>query len=218
MQETLSEYRRFIVTGILVFFSLGFLIFFPESDRVSPVFQGAVIGLIFFLVIPLLYSRLILKEPLKNLGLQRGHTAAGIFSGIFSVVLALAIVVALAYAFPAFREQYNLPVLVERSFFWFVFYELVLASAIALLYEIFFRGMVELLWLKETGIWAVFLQAALFLGFIYLSDTLSWQKVPLLLFSPFAGFIAYRSQSLWYSFIASWLFFFLTDIFFLIFH
>ena len=80
MLETLSKNRRFVVTGILVFFSLGFLGFFSENDRLSPIFQGLIVSLVFFLVIPLFYSKIVLKESLKNLGLQKGNLAAGTLS------------------------------------------------------------------------------------------------------------------------------------------
>lgn len=216
--EILSNNRRFIVTGLLVVFSLGFLGFFPESDRLSPVFQGFIVSVVFFLVIPVLYSKIVLKESLKNLGFQEGNLTAGILAGIGSVIAAGAATVWLASSFPDFRAQYIIPVSVETSFFWFVLYELVLVAFVALLYEVFFRGLVTLLWLRSLGPWSVLIQTALFLGFAYLSSAISWQMAPILIFVPFAGFIAYRSRSIRYSFAASWIFLFLTDIFFLIFY
>ncbi|MDP3957085.1 MAG: hypothetical protein Q8Q10_01095 [bacterium] len=218
MLATLSKNRRFVVTGLLVLFSLLFLGLFSTSDNLSPVFQGLIVSVVFFLVIPLLYSKIVLRESLKNLGLQKGNFAAGVLSAIFSVALALVAMAALAFTFPQFRAQYAFPALVENSFLWFVFYELVLVSLVVLLYEVFFRGLIELLWLKAFGVWAVFMQAGIFYGFLYLSDDISWQRAPLLIFCPLAGFIAYRSGSLWYSILASWVFLFLADIFFLVFH
>lgn len=217
MLETLSKYRRFVVTGILVFFSLLFLGFFSENDRLSPAFQGLVVSTVFFLVIPLLYSKMVLRESLKNLGLQKGNFREGILIGVGSVVLAMTLVVVLAFTFPVFREQYAFPALVETSFLWFVFYELVLVPFVIILYEVFFRGLIELFWLKDFGSRAIFIQAAFFLGFFYFSQDISWQRLPLLIFCPLAGLIAYRSQSLRYSFVAGWVFLFLTDIFFLVF-
>ncbi|MEK9151413.1 MAG: lysostaphin resistance A-like protein [Patescibacteria group bacterium] len=214
--EILSNNRRFIVTGLLVFFSLGFFGFFPESDRLSPVFQGFIVSIVFFLVIPVFYSKIVLKESLKNLGFQKGNLTAGVLAGIVSIVAAGAAVVWLAFTFPEFRGRYVFPVLVETNFLWFVLYELVLVSFVTLLYEVFFRGLVMFLWLRALGIFSVLIQTALFLGFASLNYAVSWQMAPLLIFSPFAGFIAYRSGSIWYSFAASWAFLFLADVFFLI--
>lgn len=217
MLRILAKNQRFIVTGLLVLFSLGFLGFFTESDKLSPVFQIFIVSTVFFLVIPVLYSKIVLKESLKNIGWQRGNVAAGILTGIISVALAGAAVVGLALTFPEFRVQYVFPVLVETSFVWFMLYELVLVTLTALLYEVFFRGLVQLSWLRGFGMRAVLIQAALFFGLFFLSQAISWQMAPLLIFCPLAGFIAYRSQSIWYSFLASWIFLFLTDVFFLIF-
>ncbi|MDO8566414.1 MAG: CPBP family intramembrane metalloprotease [Candidatus Moranbacteria bacterium] len=217
MLETLSKNRRFVVTGLLVVFSILFLGFFPENDRLSPAFQGLIVSLAFFLVIPLLYSKIVLRESLKNIGLQKGNFGAGVLIGTASVILAVILVVFLAFTFPPFRAQYVFPALIETGFVWFVLYELVLVPFMIILYEVFFRGLVELLWLKAFGLWAVFIQTGIFLGFSYLSHDVSWQRLPFLIFCPLAGFIAYRSGSLWYSFAASWVFLFLTDIFFLVF-
>ncbi|MFZ2187352.1 MAG: CPBP family glutamic-type intramembrane protease [Candidatus Moraniibacteriota bacterium] len=218
MLATLSTHRRFIVTGILIFFSLGFLGVFTESDRLSPVLQGLIVSVAFFLVIPVFYSKMVLKESLKNIGWQKGDFGAGVFASIVSIAVAGGIVVGLARFFPGFHEQYIFPALVEKSFFWFVFYELVLVTFTVLLYEVFFRGLVQLSWLRAFGMWSILIQTVLFFGLLFLSQDIVWQAAPLLIFCPFAGFIAYRSQSVWYSSAASWVFLFLTDIFFLIFH
>ncbi|OGI14634.1 MAG: hypothetical protein A3E38_02795 [Candidatus Moranbacteria bacterium RIFCSPHIGHO2_12_FULL_54_9] len=212
MLETLSANRRFIITGLLVLFSLGFLGLFNESDALSPVFQSVIISIVFFLVIPLLYSKIVLEESLKNLGLQRGNMSAGVLTGIVCVLIALAIVITLMLNFPDFRAGYAFPFVVETSFVWFILYELLLVPLVLLLDEVFFRGLVQLLWLRAYGIWAVFVQAALFSGFLYLTDDISWSRAPALIFCLFAGFIAYRSQSIWYSFAASFAFLFLTDV------
>ena len=214
MLEALAPYRRFIVTGSLVLFSIAFLGFFRESEVVSPVFQSLIVSVAFFLVIPLLYSKIVLKESLKNLGWQRGNSASGFLSGIVCVALGLVAVFLLEKYFP-FQENYLFPGLVESDFRWFVLYEIVLVAFTALLYEAFFRGLVQYLWLSNIGIFAILVQSALFFGLLYFSDDLSWQKAPLLIFAPLSGIIVYYSHSLWYSIAASWIFFLLTDIFLL---
>lgn len=201
-----------------MFFSLGFSEFFARSDGFNPAMQGFIAGIIFFLVVPVLYSKMVLKESLKNIGWQKGNVSAGVLAGIASVILGGAIVVGLVFTFPEFREQYIFPATVEKSFVWFMLYELILVAFVTFIYEVFFRGFAQLLWLKEFGLWAIFIQAAFFIGLFFLGDSLSWQMAPFIIFSPLAGFVAYRAQSMWYSFAASWIFIFLTDVFFLIFH
>lgn len=215
MLRLLAMHRRFIVTGMLVFFSLGFLLFFKENESFSPVLQGFIVGVAFFLVIPLLYSKMVIGEPIQNLGLQKGRFISGVLAVLLALIVACGIELGLVLMFPLFHEQYVFPGIVQTSFLWFIFYEIVLSSIVLSLYEVFFRGLIQSLWLKSFGIWAVVMQTAFFYGFFLLKGDFSWYKAPLLIFCPFAGYIAYRSHSLWYSFVASWIFIFLTDIFFL---
>jgi membrane protease YdiL (CAAX protease family) len=216
MLETFVKNRQFIITGLVVLFSLGFSIFFPRSDSFSPVLQSFIVSSIFFLVIPVLYCKIILKESLKNIGWQKGNVSAGVLTGIAAVILGSAIVAGLVFTFPQFREQYIFPAIVEKSFVWFILYELVLVALVALSYEVFFRGFVQILWLQAFGMRAIVIQTLLFLGLLFLDNSVSWQMAPLIIFSPLAGFIAYRSQSIRYSLAFSWLFIFLTDVFFLV--
>lgn len=208
--------RRFIATGLLIFFALGFLGFFTESDTLSPIFQSFIVSIIFFLVIPILYSKIVLKEPLKNIGWQRGNMVAGVLTGVVSVVLAGASIIGLTILFPDFSAQQRLPLFVEIHFGWFLAYELVLVTVTVLFYEVFFRGLVQLSWLQSLGVWGIVIQTVLFYALIYFSQDISWAMAPFLIFCPLAGYIAYRSQSIWYSSIASWAFLFLTDIFLLV--
>jgi len=215
MLELFSKHRKFFVTGIVVFSSLMFLLVFQENKNISAVFQGFVVGIACLLLIPMFYSKIVLEEPLSDLGLKSGRFLSGILSIIFVLPIACGIEIALTLWFPVFHEQYIFSRLIQTNFLWFLFYELVLSSALLFLYEIFFRGLVQMLWLKALGFWSVGLQAILFYVFFLLKEDFSWQKVPILIFAPFAGYVAYRSKSLWYSFGASWIFIFLTDVFFL---
>lgn len=210
-------HKRFIVTGLVVFFSVFFLGLFSQSDKVNPLFQTFLVSMTFLLVVPVLYSKIVLQESLKNWGWQEGKMFLGILSGMVSVALALGIVFLLTRT-TAFTAHYAFPVTIQTHFGWFLLYELVLVSLTAFLYEVFFRGMIQLLWLRPFGLWGVLLQTLFVIGLLFLSDDISWQRAPLILFSPFAGLIAYLSQSLWYSWGASFLFFFLTDIFLLVIH
>ncbi len=209
------EQKRFLITGLLVTCSLLFLGFFRESDELSPVFQSLIVSLVFFLVIPILYCKMVLKEPLSHLGWRKGEMTAGLLSGFVAVGGGIATLLFLDHFFPL-SEGYVFSGYVESEFLWFLLYEVFLVSFTALLYEVFFRGFIQILWLGHLGIWAVGIQAAIFVGLFFLAGDLNWQNAPLLIFSPLAGLVAYFSGSIRYSFAASWLFLFLTDIFFLI--
>jgi hypothetical protein len=72
--------------------------------------------------------------------------------------------------------------------------------------------------LFRSGVIAVAVQTALFFAFFYLSGSFTWQYAPLLIFAPLSGIIAHVSRSIWYPFIASWTYFFITDILILALH
>lgn len=209
--------KRFIITGLLVVASVLFLGIFSQSDKVDPVFQTMIVSIAFFLVVPVFYSKIVLKESLKNLGWQSGDVFWGIFTSIVSLALALGGVFLLS-RYTTFATEYLFPVVVQTNFLWFLGYELLLVAFVSLLYEVFFRGLIELLWLRSFGLFAILFQTGLFVFLLYLADDLTWERAPVLLFSPFAGIIAYYSRSIWYSWAASWTFLFLTDIFLLMRH
>ncbi len=209
--------KRFIVTGLLVLFSVFFLGFFSQSDKVNPIFQTLLVSLTFFLVVPVFYCKIVLKESFENIGWHRGKIFFGMLLGILSVSLGLGCIFLLD-RFSSMSEHYLFPTAVQTSFLGFFLYEALLVPFIALLYEVFFRGLIQRLWLRSFGISTVLLQTMFFFGLLYLADDLSWQRVPMMLFAPLSGIIVYYSGSLWYAWGASWLFFFLTDIFLLVSH
>jgi len=217
MNTDVIFHRRFIVTGALVLFSVLFLGLFSQSGKVNPFFQTFLVSITFFLVVPVLYSKIVLEESLKNWGWQEGKMFLGVLVGMLSVAVALGLIFVLTRT-TVFSSEYSFPVTVQTHFGWFLVYELVVVAFTALLYEVFFRGLIQLLWLRSFGLWAVLFQALFVLTLLFLTGDISWQRVPLILFSPFAGLIAYFSQSIWYSWGASFIFFFLTDIFLLVIH
>lgn len=180
------------------------------STNLNPVVQSAIVSLAAFLVLPLLYCKMILKRPWTELGFQRGSLFAGIGGSLIAISAGLVFLFGLMHFTPLF-EGARLPVSVEKNFFVFLLYEVVLNGWIALLLEVFFRGFVMLLWLRRLGFLSVFVQAALFAGLVYETNSFSTQMIPLLLFSPLAGLIAYQSRSILASWAASWFFLFLVD-------
>ncbi len=206
----LSRNKEFLTTTFLVVVSILFLGYFKSSDQVSPELQGLIVTMAVFLAIPLLYCKIILERPLSTIGFQRGNPWAGIGGGVLALGAAIGALFVL-WNFTPLLEDYHLPVIVEEQFLFFVLYEIFVNAFFLFLLEVFFRGMVLLLWLRELRVWGVFIQAFLFTGIFYLSDSMTAQAIPMILFAPFAGLIAYQSRSLWYSFAAGWFFLLLVD-------
>ncbi len=211
-----SDRKRFVITGLLVSFSLWFVLFFKESETLSMAIQGFIVCGMFFLLIPILYSRIILRESLGSIGWQSGRSVTGTIISIVAISIGI-VSMSMLIRFSPFGEEYALPGLAASDFRWFILYEAVIVPVVLLLYETFFRGLVQLMWLRDFPVIGVFAQTAIFYLFSFLVGGVVWQNAPLLIFAPFSGIIAWKSQSVWYSFAASWVFFFMTDVLVLVF-
>lgn len=205
-----ARHKEFIGTAIVVVASILLLGYFEENDRISPLIQNLILAVGVFLVIPLAYCRIMLGRPFSALGFQKGNVWAGIGGSVLALAAALAALFVL-WNFTPLLGDYQLPVAVQEQFLFFVLYEVCISGFITLIFEVFFRGFIMLLWLRKWGVWSVVFQAALFGFLLYASDGISASMIPYLIFAPFAGLIAYQSRSIWYSYGASWFYFFLTD-------
>lgn len=203
------------MTTLFVFITLGLLYGLPESKSLDSTVQEVIASGIFFLVLPVIYCKMVLREPLSSLGFREVRWLPAFFWGGVMLIVGGALLF-LLLPVEGFREAYRLPALIERSFAWFVVYEVLVVGGIALLYEVFFRGLVMKLWLGSFGSLAIFLQAALFIGFIGISSGFSWQYAVLCYASPFSGAVAYFSRSIYASWLANWTLFFLVDLVFLV--
>ena len=206
-----------IMTTLFVCITLGLLYGLPESGSLDSTLQEIIASSIFLLVLPVIYCKMILKEPLSSIGLREARWLPAFFWGGVMIVVG-GVLLLLLLPVEGFREAYRLPAFIQKSFKWFVVYEVLVVGGIALLYEVFFRGLVMKLWLGPFGPVAIVLQSALFIGFIGISSGFSWQYALLCYASLFSGAVAYFSRSIYASWLANWTFFFLVDLVFLVLH
>ncbi|MEI7750081.1 MAG: hypothetical protein WCJ25_03690 [Candidatus Moraniibacteriota bacterium] len=212
----LSRWKRFLLTGLFVVGTMLVYALFPAEARLNTTAQSVLLGVAFFVALPILFVRLVLHEPLSALGFQGSIRRFGPLAVLFVVVPILLIWYALIRTFPV-ADAYRLPTMIRTSFPFFVLYEVVLVGAITFLYEVFFRGFVLILWLKKAGLWAVFFQVGLFASFVALTGKgLSWQDVPLLCASLASGFVASYTRSVPYAWVSAWLILFLSDVLILV--
>lgn len=205
------------MTTVFVFLSLGLFYSLPESQSLDAITQEIIASVIFLLVLPLIYCKMILREPLSSLGLGEARWLPAFFWGALMVVLG-GVLLFFLLPIEGFRSAYQLPAFIEKNFGWFLVYEVGAVGGIALLYEVFFRGLVMRLWLGTLGPVAIVLQAALFMSFLGISSGFSWDYAVLCYASLFAGAVAYFSRSIYASWLANWILFFLIDLVFLVLH
>lgn len=208
--------KPFFTTGLLVLGVFTAYIFLPSSPDLSGAIQSILFGIVFLVLVPLLYVKLVLKQPLSAIGFTWTARRYGLSVVFVSIVPLLSIWFLLLRLYEM-DTLYSLPDVVRTSFLWFLFYQVVLVGMAVSLYEVFFRGLVMLSWLSATGIVSVFLQFGVFVLFTSLYSGLEWQNVPLLLAGLASGFVAYYTRSLWYSWMTAWLLLLFADVLFLVF-
>lgn len=211
----LIEKKEFLVTGGVVLAGLALMTLLPASEKLNGTVQGAILTTAVFLVLPLLYCKMVLRQTLATLGFRTGSILSGIIGSLVAVISGLVFLFGLMYFTPLF-EGARLPAAVEENFLIFLLYEVLLNGWITLMLEVFFRGFIMLLWLRSFGFFSVLLQAGIFIGLSFGTGDITPQLIPFLLFSPLAGLVAYQSRSIVASWGASWFFVFLADIIFLL--
>lgn len=211
----LSPKKQFVATGLMVLGALLSYYYFPFDEKLNDTVQALVSGVVFFLLLPILYVRLILKEPVSMLGFRGSDRRFGFISVPLTVIPVLSIFYLLVRQYPV-EEGYFIPSLAMGSFPIFLLYEILFVGTIAFLYEVFFRGFVQLLWLRGAGLFGVFIQAAIAVVFVALLGGLTWQELPMVLAALFSGFVAFYTGSIWYSWAASWLILFLSETYLLV--
>ena len=194
----LKRYLREILIGFCVLLVLLVRFIFPAN------LSGEVFWMVLmlFFIFPFLVIRFVLKENLKDFGLKTGNARNGLlFAAILFLVLAAAIYFVVSKG--AWRNQLLLPSGIARSFWYFLWFELLIALPIHFFWEFFFRGFVQLGLEKKLGIYSLFLQGLL--------QTLLAIRGPrpmiflVLGSSLFSGFVVQKSRSIYYSAAAMWL-------------
>ena len=178
----------FIVTSLVVY---GF---FPTNNT----FQQIITTLIFFVILPLLFNKFILKREFKFFGFEIGDYKQGLLWSAYSLVAIGFIFFVISYYF-AFLDHYTIPVFITKDFVNFLFYEFILVVPFVVIYEFYFRGFVMPVFKSNFGYWAILIQALILLVLVLSSGGNIAPFVPYLIFAPFAGLIVYKSRSILYS-------------------
>lgn len=204
MEKTIN--KKSISDGVFIAACLSIYVFFPAAD----LFQQIAATVFFLVIMPLAYKKLVLKEKIGSLGFGMGDWKKGLALAAGSL-LAVSLLGYLAFEKDFDFSDYKLPERVVGSFPHFLLYELLVVPFFVLVYEIFFRGFLLFHFSDRIGYWAILLQFLVLLLMLSVQG-FSPEFLPYLAFSPFAGFVSYKSNSIWYSFLGQYMFIFLVDI------
>jgi membrane protease YdiL (CAAX protease family) len=200
--------RESVITFILAVACIFLYSFFPVSTGPQKIFSN----ITFLLIIPALYIKIILKKKLKDFGLQAGDWKKGVFWSIFFLAILIAILY-LAFNYTDLAQKYQVNGYAAGDFRFFVGYEILIVGMFLFLYEFFYRGFILFSFSKKIGMWAILIPAGLFFIFSLITNNFNWENANFLVLSLVSGVIAYKSRSIWYSFITSLVFIALMDAF-----
>lgn len=207
--------KRFFSDGLVVLLALFAYYFFPIDEKLNVTVQSLVLGVAFFVLLPILYVKIVRKQPLSSLGFAPSRGRFGWLAVALAVLPALALLYFFVRVYSV-EEGYYLPSLAANSFPIFLLYEVLVVGATVFLYEVFFRGMIQTFWLGQHRLWAVFSQFGIFVIFLLFTDGIFWQTVPFLVATLASGFVVFSTRSLYYSWASTWLILFVADAYFLI--
>ena len=187
--------KEFSIAIIFIILSLAVYSLFTVNGD----FQQIVATLVFFVIMPLLFSRFIMKRGWDDFNLSVGDYKQGLIWSAYSLIVTGIIFFVISYFF-GFLKSYTIPDFIVKSFWNFLFYEFIVVVPFVAVYEFYFRGFVMPILKSKLGYLAIALQAVIFLVLVLINN---WGAlvplVPYFVFAPFAGLIAYKSKSILYS-------------------
>lgn len=179
----------FFIIILLIIYSI-----FPVANS----FQQLIVMATFFLIIPIIFNKFILKRGLGNMGLNIGNWKKGLIWSGFSFVVAGILFFVVIYFF-SFLKHYTIPTNIIHDYKNFLFYEFILIIPVIFIYDFFFRGFIMLTLGVKIYYWAIIAQMLLFLVLIIATKSFTWELVPYLINAPLAGVIVYKSRSIFYA-------------------
>ncbi|KKW00794.1 MAG: hypothetical protein UY35_C0039G0002 [Candidatus Saccharibacteria bacterium GW2011_GWC2_48_9] len=200
-----TEIKELLNTGIFIVILLVVYKLFPTIN----LFQEIVALLVFFVAMPILYVKFILKKNVKYFGFEIGDKKNGLLWSSVSLVVSL-LLMYIVINYTEFLQNYSFSVYVAESFKSFLLYELFAVSLILLIYEFFFRGFIVSQYGDKFSYWVILFQWFLFI-LLVASQGFSWQFIPFIVFSPFSAFILLKSRSLLYGFVSQIIFMIIID-------
>jgi membrane protease YdiL (CAAX protease family) len=199
--------KKEIITSIFILLCLAGYVYFPASGY----FQYKAVVVIFLVLLPFLYNKYFLKEKnfFKRILIGDWKNSLKLLSiGLTGAFL----IMFLIFKFTDIGNHYFLASGVKDDFWQFLKYELTGIAFTVAIYELFFRGFVMSHFLNNLKKWAILAQFLFFLVLLLMLHELPyWFYIVYLVFAPFAGWIAYKSDSILYSFLGQLLFVIVID-------
>ncbi|MEI8103919.1 MAG: CPBP family glutamic-type intramembrane protease [Candidatus Moraniibacteriota bacterium] len=197
--ERISFWRRqdFVLGNIIFLIALGGWVLFPKQNEL---FHSLAVSLLFFVAFPILAIRLVLKHSFAEYGFTWGNWKQGLIWTLCGwLILSVCLVGFFQLTHPT--AELFVPVALRKSFVLFLSYTAVMAIILFGI-EVLFRGLLLNVWKKYIGVWSILPQAICYWGVVSYRGTP--ESVVVLIGIPLcAGWVMWRSRSVWFSFLFS---------------
>ena len=150
--------KEFILSCIFIVITLIIYGLFPVKNT----FQQVTVMTMFFVIIPIIFNKFILKRKLEDIGIKIGNWKEGLIWNGISIFIIFILFLLLGYFFDFF-VKYPIPLFITESYSNFIFYEIILVVPVIFIYDFFFRGFIESILEIRINYWAIIGQALLFL-------------------------------------------------------
>jgi hypothetical protein len=204
----LIEWKETLASSFVIIVCLFLFYFFPVNGAIQDLSRS----LIFLLIIPVLYVKIILKKDVSGFG----FVFSGYRKGFFWMGGTLLVALLIAYAlinFTGFKEAYinMIPFAAYNNFLAFLLYELVFVNFMLFLHEAFFNGFVFFTFKEIFGYWSILVVTLSFLGFLLAANALDWRMAPWIIALPLGAWSAYENRSFIYSYLMGFTFMIILD-------
>lgn len=190
--KELSVSSLVILTCLILFLKLPAANFFQETCKE-----------IFFLVlVPIFYIKLVLNKRLGEFGFNLPQRKSDFFwaGGVLFTYL---VIFFCLIRFADFKTNYHVARSIQGSFGSFLFYELITFNFLFLFQEVFFKGFVLFSFSSKLKNWSFLIPAFLYCIALFIEKSFAWQMTPLILFSFFGSWLAYKNNSIWLAYATS---------------
>lgn len=205
-KQAFGQWKETLASFLIAVFCFFMAYYFPVDDYL----QNLTKNIFFLLVIPFLYIKLVLKKNIRDFGINWKNYREGLWWG-GALFLFLTVLFFLIIRYTEFDRVYTPPFFVKMSFWYFLLYELVLVNLLFLAQEIFFKGFLLSALREKLGYWSILIQSAVFLFPLLIFSSYFVETLPMIVLSLLGGFVAYKSRSFVFSYLAGLVFLTLLD-------
>lgn len=196
-QNNQTLYKKYFSIFFL-FVLLGIFLLFKTNNPT----QDFLTLICFFIVVPIFYVKMILKENISWFSFKIENWKDGVIWSAF-YFMSFGLLFLFLWKAGWFFDSYYVNQTFKNNFWNFIGYELLGTLTLLVAYEFLFLGFLMNV-VRDLGIWSVFVQLAIFLLFLLASGGLRWAMFPVVVSVFLGGIVFYKTKTLFYPVFCGW--------------